>query len=130
MMLADYINERYDLADFAPATLDEVIERVLDTWERSDVQVIENHYGFISYQLQGDAIVIYDLYVKPALRNKSNAWKLFNKAIAEAQSQNKRVAITFSEPGKNEHFGLGAIKQAGFIPAYKTDSDTVFIKGL
>lgn len=90
-------------------------------------------YGFVTYKLQGDAAIIYDIYVKPEYREKGHpgAWKLHNYVKKLAELAKKRVMIGFSQYlGQNHMAGLKAMKVAGFSPAFKTDEEFVFVKGI
>lgn len=87
--------------------------------------------GFVTYKLQGDAAIIYDMYVAPAFRNHTYSWQLHDVVLAKAEKAGKRVMITFSEyMGKNHMAGITAIQIAGFKPAFKTNEEFVFIKGI
>lgn len=120
MMLADYIAERYP--DIDPALCADYLEQH---------NKIINEFGFVTYALEGDALIILDMYVKPEVRGTKQAWKMHDELIEASRQAGKRVAITFSEfKGSNQHLGLAAIKAAGFKPAFTTNVDTVFIKGI
>jgi len=95
------------------------------------VQVFKTDRSFLTYQLSGDAVIIYDIYVKPEARNQNEAWRLFKSLIPVAQQLGKRVVIGFSEKiGKNKDLGVIAMQAAGFVRAHEDKLRTVFIKGI
>jgi len=88
-------------------------------------------YGFVTYKLQGDAVIIYDMYVKPEYRKHTYAWLLHDHVMQKGLENNKRVMLTFSDfVGKSHMAGIKAMKVAGFSPAFKTNEEFVFIKGI
>ena len=121
-MYKEYLNERY------VPNLDLNWDQYL---KETKLSCLETEHGFVTYQFDGDDLIIYDMYIKPESRSSKNAWFLHNELVKEAKLQNKRVAITFSDfIGKNHILGLRAIKAAGFKPAFKTNDQFVFIKGI
>lgn len=121
-MTQDYIKERYD----ADIVID--WEAYLDS---EDLTQISTPKGFITFKFEGDAALIYDMYVKPEYRKHTTSWFLHDLVVERAEQLGKRVMITFSDfMGKNHMLGLKAIKIAGFTPAFKTNDQFVFIKGI
>lgn len=121
-MIQDYIKERYG-------------EGLEVNWkeylERHQLKCHKTYYGFVTYKLQGDAALLYDLYVKPTYRKHTYGWLLHDHVISEARNSGKYVAITFSEfKGINHMAGIKAIQLAGFSPAFKTNKEFVFVKGI
>lgn len=121
-LLQDYLDERYEEGakiDFA-SYLNE-----------HDLTLYKTEEGFITYKLQGDAALIYDLYCSPNARGHTLAWKLHDIVLEAAKKHDKKVMIGFSEAtGKNHIAGLKAMKVAGFQPALKTNKQFIFIKGI
>lgn len=119
-MIKDYIKERYG-------------ENLEIDWNgylnNHQLDVYTTKDGFVTFKLEGDAAIIYDMYVKPYARSHTHAWDLHDHVLNKASG--KRVMITFSEfKGKNHLAGIKAMKVAGFVPAFKTDEEFVFIKGI
>jgi len=132
-MYLDYIKERYTAADFAPHSMEQIAEHFEDIQRLSGAQILKTKAGFVTYKISGDSVVIFDMYVKPEFRGKSEAWKLHDVLVEAARRLGKTVAITFSSlDGKNHEAGLEAIKAAEFVPTnYKIGNGTsVFIKGI
>ena len=87
-------------------------------------------YGFYTWAVQGDAFILYDMYVPAEQRLKGHAWALFNDAKRLAKAYDKNVIISFSEEaGTKQELGQAALKAADFIMAYKTPVDTIWIRG-
>lgn len=129
-MYLDYLKDRYEDTDFLPLTLEEVAND-FEKLVLKDSMLLKTEEGFISYEMQGDAVIIYDIFIRPEYRQQLAAQELGAKVLAEARMHGKRVAIGFSEfGGKNHEFGMRAMKRAGFQPAHQTSSNIVFFKGL
>lgn len=121
-MYLDYIKERYGEG------LDINWKEYLEKYQLAEYATPQ---GFITYKPQGDAMLIYDMYVKPAFRKHTHAWVLHNHVRNLGEDFGKRVMITFSDfKGKNHIAGIKAMKVAGFVPAFKTNEEFVFIKGI
>lgn len=121
-MVNAYIKERYG----PEATID-----WNDYLKDSNFDFHTTDFGFVTYRLQGDAVIMGDIYIKPEHRNQKNAWMLHDDVMNKAKKHNKRVAIGFSDfIGQNHILGLQAMKAAGFVPAYKTNDQFVFLKGI
>jgi GNAT superfamily N-acetyltransferase len=130
-MFLDYLKERYLPEDFAPVTLEQIADRIEDVLKQNKMQLFQTAKGFVTFRYQGDAVIIFDMYVKPEYRKSGEAWKLHNALVRLARSQGKRVAITFSETeGQNRDLGLAAIEAAAFQPMFKTEDIQAFIKGI
>lgn len=122
-MFKEYLQERYNN------------ELSLEDWEdylsENELSVYETDNGFVTYKLQGDAALIHDMYVKPDYRKHTHAWELHNHVLDQANQGGKRVMLTFSDFYGNNHLaGIKAMRVAGFIPAFKTMDQFVFIKGI
>lgn len=129
-MILDYIKERYHPADFG-TSFSEVAEQLEKTHARFGVQRITKDFGFITFKPRGDAMVIYDLFIKESERSSGKAWDLFNEVQQIGLKLNKSVIITSSDlAGKNRHLGLSAIKAAHFIPFHTLTSRQLFIRGI
>ena len=88
-------------------------------------------FGFVTYKLQGDSVLLYDLYVKPEYRKHTYSRVLFDMVVDIGQKADKRCCITFSQfIGKNHLAGIRAMNIAGFVPAFKTDEEFVFLRGI
>lgn len=123
-MYLDYLKERYNEADFNLIEAANDFESFYDLIHKTDS-------GFITYELKGDAVIIHDIWVKPECRGMTESLKLFNHVMKEAKTAGKRVAIGFSEfTGKNHLLGVKAMKSVNFVPAFKTNREFVFIKGI
>lgn len=121
-MIQAYLNERY--GDNLELDWDEYLKRY-------ELDCHKTYYGFVTYKMQGDCGIIYDMYVKPEFRKHTYAWLLHDYVLKLAKSNGKRCFMTFSDfKGKNHMAGIKAMKVAGFIPAFKTNEEFVFIKGI
>jgi len=88
-------------------------------------------HGFVTYKLQGDAAMIYDMYVSPEARGHTHAWHLHDRVYEAAKETGKRVMLAFSDyKGINHMAGIKAMKVSGFTPAYKTNEQFIFVKGI
>lgn len=122
--LKNYMTERYS-KEYANQVF-----KYLSWIKENNIQIAESAYGFITFELKGDAVIIYDMYIEPKIRRLSKGWDLFKGVQQQAKKANKQVMITFSEKiGKNQELGIAAIKAANFIKAFETDIDTVYIRG-
>jgi GNAT superfamily N-acetyltransferase len=124
-----YISERY--GNIEGTTPHSLANQWRERLKSSGKKVFESEYGFMVYQLQGDAVILWDIYVKPEYRNNKQAWRFHDALLQLGQKLGKRVMIGFSEhAGQNHQLGRGALKAAGFQPAFKTERSEVFIKGI
>ncbi len=57
--------------------------------ERTDDQIIENEYGFVTYRYinEGKTVYIIDLYIEPAYRNQKRASELADLVVAQAKEK-------------------------------------------
>jgi GNAT superfamily N-acetyltransferase len=130
-MYLDYIKERYRPEDFLLLSQTQVAETFEKALKSSELYQHRTDKGFITYDLKGDAVVIYDMYVKPAYRGHTHAWDLHDEVIKHAQAEGKRVAIAISErAGQNHQRGFGAMKVSGFHLHQKLNDSFIFIKGI
>lgn len=121
-MLTNYLNERY--GDNLEINWDEYLARY-------ELECLSDNHGFVTYKLQGDAAIIADMWVETKARGHTHSWKLHDQVINAAKERGKRVAITFSDfKGINHMAGIAAMKRAGFVPAFKTAKEFVFMKGI
>jgi hypothetical protein len=130
-MLLDYIKERYgNVLNYDEDLLNAVLAKyTLDLQERQ-AKAYTSPYGFFLYSLQGDAMIVWDLYTTPAARKKKKAWELFNKILEINKNAGKRVIIGFSDKiGQNHADGIGAMLAAGFTKAQETSDSFIFIRG-
>lgn len=129
-MYLDYLTERYESSDFLPLTLEEVGRRFEEFMPKNRA-IYKDETGFASYHMEGDAIIIHDIFIKPDFRKNQSGQKLGETLFNKARDLGKRVAIGFTEiAGKNHLLGMKAMKAAGFKPAGNTLSRFIFIKGL
>ena len=123
--IADYIKERYaDSLSVTPA-------QYISGLNAEDAILIETDSGFASFNLEGDAVLIYDMYIVPQARLHGKAWELFDTIKKVAEGFKKRCLITFSEQvGQNHNLGLEAISAAGFVQYGQVGGDKLFIRGV
>lgn len=122
-MIKQYITERYGTGEVGT----EKVHRCLDYWKSLGAFVDDFMYGFIAQKKQGDAHIIYDLYVMPEHRRTKIATKVFELIC---KTTNANVIITCSDfAGQNRNLGLNAIKSVGFIPYMRTNNKQWFIRG-
>jgi GNAT superfamily N-acetyltransferase len=118
-----YLNELYGDRYKADDYLTKLRER--------GIIVADVPYGFVSYELRGDALIIYDMYVNKLARKQKKAWQLFNQMKDLAQENGKTLLITFSDKANAKPSdGLGSINAAGFKKAFETKNLRVFMRGL
>lgn len=127
-MYLNYLKERYNATDF---NLEELAFNFESDYRKQGVAVFKIDIGFVAYKLEGDAIIITDLYTTPEARGKKQAWKFHNALVQLGRGYGKRVLIGFSEKaGKNHELGLRAMKGAGFVKSAELSNSDVFIKGI
>jgi len=127
-LFKDYLEERYEETDFPLQTISDNFEAMMSDCGR---EILKDKDGFMCYELRGDAVICYDLYVKPEARGHTKAKELHDKVISEALKAGKRVAISFVELAGKDHFkGIKALKFYGLEPLFKTVDSFVFIKGI
>lgn len=130
-MYLDYLKERYEDADFGGLSFEAVAENFEQMYRILGRSILKTDVGFVAYKIQGDAVLLLDMYVSPEFRGSKHAWKLHDILIEAGRKLNKCVMITFSElHGKNRHLGLAAIEAASFVPSFTTNNEQVFIKGI
>lgn len=95
------------------------------------IEWIENNKGFWTYELYGDALVIYDVYVAREERRQKFITKFFNSSMKELAKKNgKNVIITMSEKdGINREPGLNLMASVGFIKMSDLEDREMFIRG-
>lgn len=125
-MYLDYLKERYELAP-------EVLENLSKTFEESYAKVgftvFPTTVGFFVYKLEGDAIIIADIYTMPKVRGTGRGWDLFQEVCKIGLKNGKRVIIGFSEKdGKNQYLGQAAMTAAGFVKAGEIDTGDVYMR--
>lgn len=121
----NYIEERYD-ADMALKYRD-----YFKYLNQEKILAYENEDGFVTLKPEGDAVILYDMYITPESRSQHKAWKLWNVVQTCAQEWKKKVIITFSEKaGKNHNLGLQAMKAVNFVKMFDTNVDSVYIRGV
>lgn len=124
-VLKAYIEERYD-AEMATRYSD-----YLKYVQQEGIVSYENDHGFVTMKPEGDALIVYDMYILPEHRGQHKAWGLWNAVQEFAKSCNKRVIITFSEKaGKNHNLGLRAMQAVNFVKMFDTNIDSVYIRGV
>lgn len=63
--------------------------------EREDFDIVENEFGFATFQINGDSCYIRDIYVVPAMRNREVASELADQ-IAKIAKENGCIRLTGS----------------------------------
>jgi GNAT superfamily N-acetyltransferase len=130
-MYLAYLKERYRESDFLPAKLEDIAAGFEALWHKVGALILKTSFGFVTYKLEGDALIIFDMYVKPEHRTQRKARLLHDVLIELAQKNSKRVAITFVDfVGQNNLPGIEAIASVGFIPTQSFDNSQMFIKGI
>lgn len=121
----NYLTERYDAETAKNA------DKYIFGQSVVSRRLIDFNYGFISYELKGDACIIYDVYVSPEYR-KQGVMKTATKAIKElAIKERKNVLIGISDlNGTNREPGLGLISACGFKRLFLAKDQEVFIQGV
>lgn len=126
-MYSDYLKERYNETDFNH----EEFQNLDAKYAEVGIKTINTMHGFLTYKIEGDAIVITDIYVKPQYRDHKAAWFLHDLAMERANKAGCRVAIGFSEKaGKKHELGKQALHTAGFKKYLETSTSDVYIKGI
>lgn len=130
-MLLEYIKERYGNLLSTEGQLSDAAFLYKKHLVDKKASMISETYGFLFYTLEGDACIVWDIYVALEHRKTKAAWKLFSKLLEQLEKSNKRVIIGFSEKiGQNHADGVGSMLAAGFKPAFETNAEIVFIRGI
>lgn len=121
-LLKAYISERYpDYSAHLDAYQNYLVGNSIKAISIADV-------GFITYKIQGDAAVIYDIYVVPEARGHHASFMLANTVKEKARKAGAVCLIGFSENPHNPlaRSGQAAMKAYGFIPVgYDQEDDTL-----
>lgn len=126
--LHNYVTERFGNAY---PNIDEVCAIYESYMKDNGIQFFDFPHGFFTAHAKGDAFIVYDLYTDQEHRKKKFAWELFQIIKEEAEKADASVIIGFSEhAGQNHELGRGAMKAAGFVKAFETDVDTVYLRGV
>lgn len=122
-----YIAERYPEV---PVNL--AIKAYLREMKDGNLSFLVETYGFATYALDGDAVILYDIYTEPTSRLKGNTARLADKVVKIGQHAGKRVIIGFSEKagGGDRQPGRQACLAYGLKTAFETSSDEIFVKGI
>lgn len=129
-LFSAYLNERYTPADFK-LPLDKIAEILEPLQRQKGILFLKTDKGFINYQLQGDALIIHDIFVVKEHRATKEARRMFNAIEQLATLKGKRVLIALKDNvGQNQHLGVTAIKAGGFQLAHKLPSREIYIKGI
>lgn len=121
----NYINERYNAESVLSA------EDYIVNHPKRNRKLIDFDYGFVSYEMRGDACIIYDIYVAPSFRKKGVTTKVAHVLNDLAKEAGKKVLIGFSEKtGQNKELGINAIKANGGIKIQDLSTREVYIKGV
>ena len=122
----DYVEERY-----GNLHLEDAAARYATHLLAQDFNSFSYPYGFFTAKLEGDAIIVNDLYTAPDYRKSGYAWKLFQDIKNIARVAEKNVIIGFSEfLGQGQEHGLEAMHAAGFKEAFQTRDARVFVRGV
>jgi hypothetical protein len=121
-----YIAERYG-DSLGP--IEECARKYMENLGASRFKFLD--YGFYSYDLHGDAIIVLDVYVLPGKRGWFNLKKILGQGEEMAKHYGKRLLIGFSEKcGQNRDLGIRAFQACGFSKAHETEDDEIFWKGM
>lgn len=108
-----------------------LLPEYLQNLVKKNAKIIEKDYGFITYGFNGDAVILYDLYIKPRCRNQHKALELFTELMVMARQAGKSVVITMSQKSsKIKHLGLVAIQSVGFKKFGETEHELLYIRGV
>lgn len=120
-MFKDYINELYpDGSMNSVAYMQERIDR--------GAVICESDYGFTVLEPKGDALIVWDIYVKPKYRQQNVAWAFHSAFSEQAKQYGKRVLVGFNQ---NSDLGKIALSKAGFKKAHTQDNGTsVYLRGV
>lgn len=119
--IQNYLTELYPTRDYDAK---EYAQKLAE----KNITMLESDFGFVSCELKGDALIVWDIYVKPVHRKKRMAWAFHSVLVKQARKNNKRVLIGFNEGSK---LGKIALEAAEFKKAYTLDNDlSVYIKGI
>lgn len=125
--IIEYLEDRYPIfEDVSLAAYDYAC------WlKEQGFSILDKPYGFITYKFQGDACIIFDIYTQKEFRKTKKAWQLWTEMLKHIQSNpNCHVVIGFSEHiGTNPADGVGAMLAAGFVQAYDTKEQAIYLRG-
>lgn len=126
--IVEYVEDRYKSAVESPELA--AYEYVI--WLKDNgFKMLDRAYGFITYKFEGDACIIHDIYTTREFRKSKYAWALWQQMLETIQAKPEcKVVIGFSENiGENHKDGIGAMLAAGFVEAYKTKEQTIYMRG-
>lgn len=122
-----YIAERYPQI---PASL--AIQAYLTELEKGEINYLPDQDGFAIYALDGDAVILYDIYTEPTSRRNGASARIADKIVKIGEHAGKRVIIGFSEKGGggDREPGRRACLSYGLKQAFETSTNEVFVKGI
>jgi len=123
-MIKDYIKESYPSVPITEG-------QYLSALNLEGYSLYKTRYGFFNYKIQGDAMIIGDVFVAPEHRSKGKCRELFQKVRQIAKLAKVNVLIGFSETENSAPgMGQGMMKALGFEQSYETSAGLkVFIRG-
>jgi len=120
-----YLNERMG-SDWGSKASD-----FIEAQPRMGRNLVSFDAGFMTYELKGDACIIYDVYVEPQFRNKGIVKSISCLIADTARNNGKRVLIGLSgKEGQNRQPGLNVIRRCGGLKFLDTNKLEGFIKGV
>ena len=92
------------------------------------VTVVEQLEGFIIYQLQGDALFIMDLYIKPKYRQRNYATSWVDEIVDNLPNHITRIAATVDDTAINKETIIQVLTSYGLQYSHQVDNDLWFFK--
>lgn len=109
----------------------EEMKELLTCIEQSGLQIYHNEYGFATYKVAGDALLIYDVYVAPEYRGSPAALRGFVALHQLAKAYKSNVMITMmNKKIKNPIPGARIREKVGFKPYMETTGAVYYIRGV
>jgi hypothetical protein len=127
-MFKDYVAERYGDLVKNPSLAAETYWEISKDLKRSFKELPE---GFFTCKPEGDALIVYDIYIKPAHRGKEGSRSVFKAVIETAKDLQKNVLIGFKEHfGSQQANGHKAMMRQDFKPYMELRNETCYIRGV
>lgn len=124
-LLRDYITERYGPG---AAVMRWIAAYQLFIEKEGLEALVVPAMGFLTYRMEGDACVIYDIFTHPAFRRSGACLELFKRLLRKAETVGCYVIIGLRETGFNrDDLGLKAMQSVGFVEQPNSEG-TVFLR--